>query len=50
MMDISPPVVGKCDALLLIGDSPGAKKERALILSNVKKVFYSIYEISEVKI
>ncbi|MCY7361986.1 MAG: hypothetical protein LH629_07975, partial [Ignavibacteria bacterium] len=27
MMDISPAVVGKCDALLLIGESPGAKKE-----------------------
>lgn len=45
MMDISLAVVDKCDALLLIGESPGANKERDLILSKGKKVYLSIDEI-----
>ncbi len=47
MMDISLAIVDKCDALLLIGESPGANKERDLILSKGKQVFYSIDEIPE---
>jgi len=47
MMDISLALVDKCDALLLIGESPGANKERDLILSKGKQIFYSIDEIPE---
>jgi len=47
MMDISLAIVDRCDALLLIGESPGANGERDLILSKGKQVFYSIDEIPE---
>lgn len=44
-MDISLAVIGACDALLLLAESPGANKERDLILSKGKPVFKSIDEI-----
>ena len=47
IMDISLALVDKCDALLLIGESPGANRERDLILSSGKKVYYDISEIPE---
>ncbi len=47
MMNISLAIVGRCDALLLIGESPGACKERDLILSKGKQVYYCIEEIPE---
>jgi len=47
MMDIALAIVDRCDALLLIGNSPGANKERDVILSKGKQVFYSIDEIPE---
>ncbi len=47
IMDISLAIVDKCDALLLIGESPGANKERDLILSKGKKVYYDISKIPE---
>jgi hypothetical protein len=46
-MDISLAVIGACDALLLLAESPGANKERDLILSKGKPVFRSIEEIPE---
>ncbi|MFL5753788.1 MAG: DUF4406 domain-containing protein [Bacteroidia bacterium] len=42
IMDISLALVGDCDALLLIGESPGANKERDLLLSQNKPVYHSI--------
>ncbi len=45
MMDISLALIGACDALLFLGESPGANQERDLILSNNKPVYYSIEEI-----
>jgi len=45
MMEISLAIVGDCDALLLLKESPGANQERDLILSQGKKVFYSLDEI-----
>jgi len=45
LMDISLAIVDKCDALLLIGESPGANKERDLILSKKKPVYYNIDEV-----
>lgn len=49
IMEISLAVIGACDALLLIAESPGANKERDLILSLGKPVFYSIEEITSFK-
>jgi hypothetical protein len=45
IMDISLAVVSDCDALLLIGESPGANKERDFILSKSRPVYYSLNEI-----
>ena len=45
IMDISLAVMGACDALLLLAESPGAIRERDLILSEGKPVFSSIDEI-----
>lgn len=45
VMDISLAVIGACDALLLIGESPGANKERDLILSQSKPVYLRIEDV-----
>lgn len=42
---ISLAVIGACDALLLIGESPGANKERELILAQGKPVFTRIEDV-----
>jgi hypothetical protein len=44
-MDISLAVINACDALLLLAESPGANKERDLIMSKGLKVYYSVEEI-----
>lgn len=44
-MDISLAVIGACDALLLIGESPGANKERDLLLGQGKPVYRRIEEV-----
>lgn len=44
-MDISLAVIGACQALLLLSESPGANKERDLILSLGRPVYYSINEV-----
>lgn len=48
-MDISLAVIGACDALLLLAESPGANKERDLILSKGRPVFNSIDEVINLK-
>jgi len=45
IMDISLTVINSCDALLLLAESPGANKERDLILSKGLPVYSSIEEI-----
>ncbi len=45
IMDISLAVINACDALLLLAESPGANKERDLVLSKGLKVYHSIDEI-----
>ncbi|WP_317899621.1 DUF4406 domain-containing protein [Aurantibacillus circumpalustris] len=45
IMDISLAVINACDALFLIAESPGANKERDLILSKGLPVYYSLDEI-----
>lgn len=47
IMKISLAVINACDALLLLAESPGANKERDLILSQGKPVFRSIEEITQ---
>lgn len=45
VMDISLAVISACDALLLIGESPGANKERDLIQSQGKPVYARIEDV-----
>ena len=49
IMDISLAVISVCDALLLLGESPGANKERDLILSKGRPVFKSVEEVINFK-
>ncbi len=46
IMEISLAVVDKCDAILMIGESPGANRERDLIRAKGLPVYNSISEIS----
>ena len=46
LMDISLAVISVCDALIMIGDSPGANREKDLILSKGKPVFRTIDELN----
>jgi hypothetical protein len=48
IMTISMAVVNACEGLLLIAESPGANKERDLILSKGLPVFYSLEEVPPV--
>ena len=50
MMAISLGVLGRCDALLLIGESPGANRERDLIASKGLPVYRTVEEIPTVTI
>lgn len=45
LMTISLAVIDKCDALLLLAESPGANKERDLVLAKGLPVFTSVEEI-----
>lgn len=45
IMEISLALIGACDALLLLAESPGANRERDLILSMGKPVFHSLDEV-----
>lgn len=45
IMEISLAVIDTCEALLLLAESPGANKERDLVLSKGLKVYHSIEEI-----
>jgi hypothetical protein len=45
IMKISLAVVDKCDAILMIGESAGAKRERELIRAKGLPVYTSIAEI-----
>ena len=44
-MRISLAVISACDALLLIGERPGANKERDRILAHGKPVFMRIEDV-----
>lgn len=45
IMAISMAVIDKCDALLLIAESPGANRERDQILAKGLPVYYNLGEI-----
>lgn len=45
IMKISLAVVDKCDAILIIGESPGVKRERELIHAKGLPVYTSLAEI-----
>lgn len=45
IMTISMAVIDKCDALLLIAESPGANRERDRILTKGLPVYYNLGEI-----
>lgn len=45
IMDISLAVINQCEALLLLAESPGANRERDLVLSKGLPVYYSLDEI-----
>ncbi len=44
-MEISLAVINCCEGILMIGESPGANKERDLILSKGLPVYYKIEDI-----
>lgn len=46
MMTISLALVDKCDAILIIGSSPGVKRERDLIEAKGLPVYESVDEIT----
>lgn len=45
IMDISMAAIAHCEALLLIGESPGANREKDYVLSKGLPVFYTLDEI-----
>ncbi|MBN8569815.1 MAG: DUF4406 domain-containing protein [Ignavibacteria bacterium] len=47
-MEISLAVIDKCDAILMIGESPGANKERDLVKAKGLPVYHSVDEIPDV--
>jgi hypothetical protein len=47
IMDISMVVIDKCEGLLLLAESPGANRERDLVLGKGLPVFTSIEEVKK---
>lgn len=47
--DISFAIVERCDAILMVGSSPGADFERGLIEAKGLPVYFSVNEIPEAK-
>lgn len=47
-MEISLAVIGACQALLLLKESPGANKERNLILAKGLPVYYRLEDVPAV--
>ncbi len=45
IMHISLVVIDRCEALLLIKESPGANRERDLVLSKGLPVYYSLEDV-----
>jgi hypothetical protein len=49
MMDISLAIIDSCEGLLLLAESPGANRERDLVLSKGLPVFYAIEEVPAIR-
>jgi hypothetical protein len=49
IMAISLAVIDRCEALLLVGESPGANRERDHILAKGFPVYYTLDEIPPAK-
>jgi hypothetical protein len=47
IMAISLAVVGHCDAILIIGDSPGVERERDLLAAQGRPVYLSLTDVPE---
>ncbi len=47
IMTISLAVVGRCDAILIIGDSPGVDRERDLLVAQGRPVYFSLTDVPE---
>ena len=47
IMAISLAVVGCCDAILVIGDSPGVERERNLLVAQGRPVYLSLTDVPE---
>lgn len=45
IMEISLSLAEKCDAILMIGNSPGANRELQVFLKKNKPVFYDLNQI-----
>lgn len=45
LMKISMALIDKCEAILMIGESPGANRERDLIISKGLPVYYDLSEV-----
>ncbi|HYG15735.1 MAG TPA: DUF4406 domain-containing protein [Bacteroidia bacterium] len=48
IMEISLVVIDQCEALLLLAESPGANKERDLVLVKGLPVYYSVGEVPRI--
>ena len=46
-MDISLAVINACEAILILGESPGVLKEKELIMSKRLPVYYNISDVPE---
>lgn len=49
IMKISLAMIDRCEALLLLGESPGANKEKELIVSKGLPVYYRLENIPDNK-
>jgi hypothetical protein len=47
IMDISLAVIDRCEAILVIAESPGALKERDLVAAKGFPVYYSIHDVPD---
>lgn len=45
IMDISLAVIDRCEGLLLLAESPGANRERDLVLAKGLPVYYRLEEV-----
>lgn len=45
IMAISLAVVGRCDAILVIGDSPGVDRERNLLVARGRPVYLDLADV-----